>query len=101
MKSHEVIRQAVDEPGVRCIELKTGKTVWQETVPGGVWSSLVRADGRLYVVSQRGETLVFAPKPEFELIARNPLKETTRASIAVSDGELFIRTYKHLWCIGK
>ena len=26
-------------------------------------------------------------------------KELTRASVAVSDGELFIRTYKHLWCI--
>lgn len=92
---------AVDEPGLRCVELKTGKTVWQEPVGGGVWSSVVHADGRLYVVSQRGETVVFAPKPEFELIARNPLKETTRASIAVSDGELFVRTYKHLWCIAK
>ena len=27
------------------------------------------------------------------------LNETTRASIVVSDGDLFIRTYKHLWCI--
>jgi outer membrane protein assembly factor BamB len=92
---------AVDEPGVRCLELKTGKTVWEERVNGGIWSSIVHAGGRLYVVSQNGETVVFAAKPEFELIARNPLKETTRASIAVSDGELFIRTYKHLWCIGK
>jgi outer membrane protein assembly factor BamB len=90
---------ATDEPGVRCIELKTGKTVWQEAVGGGVWSSIVHAGGRLYVVSQSGETVVFAPKPEFELIARNPLRETTRASIAVSDGELFLRTYRHLWCI--
>ncbi len=92
---------ATDEPGLRCLELKTGKTVWEERVNGGIWSSIVHAGGRLYVVSQTGETVVFAPKPEFELIARNPLNETTRASIAVSDGELFIRTYKHLWCIAK
>jgi outer membrane protein assembly factor BamB len=92
---------ATDEPGLRCIELKTGKTVWQERVAGGVWSSVVHADGRLYVVGQSGETVVFAPKPEFELIARNPLKEMTRASLAVSDGELFIRTYKHLWCVAE
>ena len=90
---------ATDEPGLRCIELKTGKTVWQERVAGGVWSSVVHADGRLYVVGQTGETVVCAAKPEFELIARNPLKEMTRASLAVSDGELFVRTYKHLWCI--
>jgi outer membrane protein assembly factor BamB len=92
---------AVDEPGLRCIELKTGKTVWEKGVSGGIWSSIVHADGRLYVVSQTGETVVFAPKPEFEEIARNRLKETTRASIAVSGGELFVRTYEHLWCIAE
>ena len=42
-----------------------------------------------------------AAGPKFELIARNPLKERVLASIAVSNGELFIRTYNHLWCIGK
>ena len=53
------------------------------------------------VVSQKGETVVFAPNPKkFEVIARNKLDgETTRASLVVSDGDLFIRTYKHLWCI--
>jgi hypothetical protein len=49
-----------------------------------------------------GETYVLAAKPKFEVLARNRLpKETTRASLAVSDGDLFIRTYDHLWCIGK
>jgi outer membrane protein assembly factor BamB len=92
----------VNEPGVACLELKTGKQVWKEDVQGGVWSSIVHADGKLYVVSQQGETLVFAPNPkEFEQIARNKLSETTRASIAVSDGELYVRTYKHLWCIAE
>ena len=90
---------AVDEPGLRCVELRTGKTVWEKGVAGGIWSSIVHAGGRLYVVSQTGETVVFAPKPEFEEIARNPLGEMTRASIAVSNGDLFVRTYKHLWCI--
>lgn len=90
---------AVNEPGPVCIELKTGKTVWEEKVPGGAWGSIVHADGRLYLTSQAGETLVFAARPEFHEIARNPLKETTRASIVPSDGEFFIRTYKHLWCI--
>ncbi len=93
---------AVNEPGLACIELKTGKQLWSENVQGGIWSSIVHADGRLYVVSQRGETIVFAPNPkDFELLAKNNLNEMTRASIAVSDGELFIRTYKSLWCIAE
>lgn len=89
----------VNEPGLACLELKTGKQVWSEKVALGIWSSLVLADGKLYVTDQGGETWVVAAKPTFELISRNPLKEPTRASIAASDGELFVRTYKHLWCI--
>ncbi|MDB5306257.1 MAG: hypothetical protein JWO38_459 [Gemmataceae bacterium] len=90
----------VNEPGVVCLELKTGKEVWDQPIPGGSWSSIVLVEGRLYVVGQQGETFVIAAKPELEVIARNPLKETTRASVVPSDGDFLIRTYKHLWCIG-
>lgn len=91
----------VNEPGVVCIDLKTGKQAWDKPITGGAWGSIVHADGKLYLASQRGETLVFAAKPdEYEEIAANKLDgSTTRASIVPSDGELFIRTYKHLWCI--
>ena len=58
------------------------------------------ADGRLYVTNRDGETLVMAAKPNFELLAKSRLEEPVYASIAVSNGELFIRSYKHLWCIG-
>ncbi len=92
----------VNEPGTaQCIELKTGKTLWTERVGPGVWGSLVHAGDRLYVTNLEGETLVLAAGPKFEVLARNPLKERTLASVAVSDGCLFIRTYQHLWCIGK
>ncbi len=91
----------VNEPSVVCIDLKTGKQAWDKPITGGAWGSIVHADGKLYLTSQRGETLVFAAEPdEYEEIAANKLDgSTTRASIVPSDGELFIRTYKHLWCI--
>jgi outer membrane protein assembly factor BamB len=93
----------LNEPGTaECIELKTGKTVWNERVGSGAWGSLVHAGDRLYVTNLDGETLVLAAKPKFEVLSRNRLpKEMTRASIAVSDGNLFIRTYEHLWCVGQ
>jgi outer membrane protein assembly factor BamB len=92
----------VNEPGTaQCIELKTGKVLWTERVGAKVWGSLVAADGKLYVTNLEGETLVLDAKPTFKVLARNPLKERTMASIAVSDGDLFIRTHEHLWCIGK
>jgi outer membrane protein assembly factor BamB len=90
----------VDEPGTaRCIEWKTGRTLWTERLTGNTWGSLVHAGGRLYVTNRAGETFVLAAKPVFEVLGRNPLKESTQASVAPSDGELFIRTFKHLWCI--
>ena len=56
----------------------------------------------IYTLSQPGDSVVFKADPEkFEAVAQSDLKEHTNASIAVSDGELFIRTYDALWCIGK
>jgi outer membrane protein assembly factor BamB len=91
----------VNENGTaQCIELKTGKTLWQERATGGTWGSMVCADGKLYVTSQQGETVVLAAKPVFEVLSRNALEERSQSSLAVSNGQLFLRTYRHLWCIG-
>lgn len=60
------------------------------------------ADGKLYVASQEGVTLVIEAKPELKLLAQNALDgATTRASLVPSQGCILIRTYKHLGCIGK
>ena len=56
---------------------------------------------RIYVTNTAGQTHVIAPNPErLELLATNSIGEMTRASAAFSDGQVFIRTYNHLWCIG-
>lgn len=87
-----------------CFDLNTGEEVWkvdQRPSGGGAWGSMVYADGRLYVTSRSGTTLVFAASPRYELLAVNRINEHVDASIAISDGDLFIRSFKHLWCIGK
>lgn len=88
-----------------CYEWKTGKELWKsqiKTRPGGkeAWGSLVHADGRIYIADKNGTTTVFAAGPRYEHLATNRLNESTNASIAISGGDIFIRTYKHLWCIG-
>ena len=86
---------------INCVELKTGKTLWAERAAGQTWSSMVYGDGRIYLTNQRGETVVIAAKPVFEVLSRNPLNERSQSSPAISDGDIFIRTYNHLWCIGQ
>jgi len=95
----------VEEPGTpRCFDIKSGEDLWAKQVKerpaGGAWGSTLHAAGRLYITDRGGTTLVLKADPTYELLASNKLGEHTDASIAVSNGELFIRTYKSLWCIG-
>jgi outer membrane protein assembly factor BamB len=84
-----------------CLEVKTGKDLWaRKRVSNESWSSWVLAAGRLYVCDKAGDTFVLSATPEYKLLARNSLGEEVRASIAIADDEIFIRSYEHLWCIG-
>jgi hypothetical protein len=52
------------------------------------------------VTSEDGLTSVFKAGPKFELLAENATGEYTLSTIAVSGGQLFLRTEKHLYAIG-
>ncbi len=41
-----------------------------------------------------------AAGPEFRVLAQNELDGYTLSSIAVSDGRLYLRTDRYLYCIG-
>ena len=102
---HEGHIYILNDPGVaECFELSTGKLVWEERLQGkgaksSSWSSMVLAEGNLYAINHSGDTFVLRASPKLEVLSMNPLGETTNASLATSDGEIFIRTYRNLWCI--
>jgi hypothetical protein len=86
--------------------LKTGKTVWEErligsTAKGDSWSSMLLAGDRIYVPNQASDTFVLRAAPKFERLALNSLGDgLNNSSLAASNGDFFLRTHKHLWCIG-
>jgi outer membrane protein assembly factor BamB len=85
---------------LQCIEVQTGKVLWTERGGANYWGSIVYGAGRCYVTDQNGTTLVFQPsKEKFIRLASNPLGEPCNATPALSDGEIFIRTAQHLYCI--
>ena len=84
-----------------CYKAETGEIVYAERVGGNHCASPVYADGKIYFLSEGGETTVIKAGPEFEILSRNPLNEKCQASIALSQGNAFIRTEKSLYCIGK
>jgi outer membrane protein assembly factor BamB len=85
-----------------CYEARTGKRVWFERLATtGFHSSPLVINGKVYATSSAGDVYVFAAEPAFRLLARNALDETVRATPAVADGRLYIRSESHLYCIGK
>jgi hypothetical protein len=84
------------------MDLKTGESKWQARLGGRTWSSMVFGDGKLWVNSEAGVTHVLEPSVTgLKVIAQNKIDELIRASPVFSNGEMFIRTYEHLYCIGK
>jgi outer membrane protein assembly factor BamB len=86
-----------------CYDLKTGEKIWEERLQGpgartGSWSSMILADGRIYVPNQSGDVFVLRAGPKFEILATNSVNEPTNASLAAANGNLFLRTDKSLWC---
>ena len=91
------------EPALQCIEVDTGKVAWQQRFPGQTfWASVTAVGNRCYVTSQQGVTYVFDADPaKYAPVAQNDLGETSNSTIAVSNGEIFHRTYDHLYCIAQ
>jgi outer membrane protein assembly factor BamB len=86
-----------------CIDAKTGQTIYgpQRLRPGTYSGSPVLADGKIYVTNEDGVTMVVRAGPKFEVLAENDFGEYTLSSPAVSEGQLFIRTDKALYAIGR
>ena len=92
---------AVSDNGiVHCYESDTGEIVWRHRIGGNHCASPVYADGKVYTLSEEGETAVFAVGADFKLLSTNELDERCQASMAISQGNLFVRTEHHVYCVG-
>jgi outer membrane protein assembly factor BamB len=94
----------VDDRGVVwCLDAKSGQAIWgpQRIKSGTYSSSPVLADGKIYITNEDGLTTVIKAGPKFEVLAENDLNDYCLSSPAISDGQIFIRTTQHLYCIGK
>jgi len=69
---------------------------------GQDYSSPVIADGKLYYVTRNGDMHVVALGPKFKQLATNRFSSDDgeySATPAISDGEIFVRSSKYLYCI--
>jgi outer membrane protein assembly factor BamB len=84
-----------------CLDAKTGKEYWRARVGGNHSASPIYADGRIYFLSEEGESVVIAPGQQLKHLATNQIDGRTLASMAIANGSIFIRSETHLYRIGK
>lgn len=89
-----------DRGFAHCFDAKSGEMLWEQRF-GREHASLVGAGGLVYFLNDDGVCNVVRARGKFELIAKNELGEKTYASPAVSDGEIFLRGEKHLFCVAE
>lgn len=95
-----------DRKNIARIDPATGKADWIGELGTRVKieSSPTGADGKIYFQNFRGEVFVVAAAPEFKLLhvaaMGNEGDDDLRATVAVAQGNLFIRTGSKLYCVG-
>jgi len=90
------------------LDVRTGAPVYGPVrLPSGTYSaSPILADGKIYVTTEEdGLTTVYRAGPKFEILSSNRLLNDCApyclSTVAVSDGQLFMRTSAYLWVIGE
>lgn len=98
-KSH--VYFVADKGVAGCLDLNTGKERWSQRLSGNFTSSPLLIDERVVAVNEDGELFVFQASPQsYQVVGRLKLGDGVLATPALADGRLYIRSEKHLFCLG-
>ncbi len=100
---------ANDSRGIlHCVKAATGEIIFEQPLSkergNKVYASPILSEGRLYYVSRDQGTFVVAAKPTFEFLQHNVISgddSVSNATPAVAEGQIFLRSDRFLYCIGK
>jgi outer membrane protein assembly factor BamB len=86
---------------LKCMKLQTGEAVYFQPLAGiQAWASPVATADRVYYASA-GKSYVVKAGATFEILGQGDLGDGNPASPAISDGKLFLKGVKCLWCVGE
>lgn len=92
-----------DRQMMTCLDPLSGEKKWQGNL--GVReifrASPTGADGKIYCLSENGTVVILSAGDEFQILSTISMGESpVRSSVAIANGQIFIRTAKSLYCIG-
>ncbi len=105
-KGRLYVLKGEQRPTISRVEPATGKVEWTGELGSRIKieASPTGADDKIYFQNFRGEVFVVAAGDEFKLLSTVAMgdegDDRTRSEIAVSQGDLFIRTRHMLYCVG-
>ncbi|MEI6167323.1 MAG: PQQ-binding-like beta-propeller repeat protein [bacterium] len=86
--------------GLFCLEVATGKLVWEHSLDGEFYGSPGLAGNHLYLVARSGQVFILKAGRQYEELGRANLGEPSDGSPVFINGTILIRGLKHLFCIG-
>ncbi len=86
-------------------DAKTGKEIYGkqriDQATNAFTASPWAYNGKLFALSEDGDTYVMQPGTEFKVLRKNSLDEMSMATPAIANGNLIIRTASKVYCIRK
>jgi outer membrane protein assembly factor BamB len=85
-----------------CLDARDGRLLRRDRLPGGgnYYSSPVAGDGKVYLLSERGQLTVVSAAADWRVLGSSDFEEDAYATPALADGRVYVRTARHLYCFG-
>jgi outer membrane protein assembly factor BamB len=91
----------LDRGYLSCYDAKTGKIIYEKERlgPAAFTASPWTYGGKIFCLSEDGDTIVVQAGKDFKVVGKNPLDEMAMATPALASGSLFLRTQSKLYCL--
>jgi outer membrane protein assembly factor BamB len=86
---------------VACLNIADGAVLWNHEFDVGFYASPMIADGKLYLLDRMGIMHILKADKEYSLIAECKLGEKSDCTAAFSNGRIYLRGKKSLYCFKK
>lgn len=101
LATDELLFVATSYGAIACYDAETGDILWEHEFDYGFYSSPILVGDKVYLIDQKGMTHIFKVEKEFKLIKESPLGEVVVTTPAFSEGKIYIRGEKYLYCISE
>jgi len=84
-----------------CYDALSGEILWEHEFDNGFYSSPMLVEDKIYLVDMKGVMHIFKAANEYISVGEASLDDDCMTTPAFMDGRIYLRTNKHLFCIGE